>query len=96
MVLRDSSIKPQSVAHHIGIGDRTDALGSTDIHIATDYHRGQTLRGLLHHPFIERQLKVEQGLRQSLATLPTEHGDRGQYLTTGGIGGQSATLSTGM
>ena len=96
VILGDRGIKPKSIAHHVSIGDRSYALSSTDIDIAADNHRSQTFGSLSHHTLIERQLQVKQGLRQSLATLPTENGDGGENLATGGIRGQSATLSACM
>ena len=96
MVLGNGGVEPQAIAYHISIGDGPDTLCSTDIHITTDNHRRQTLRSLLHHPFIERQLEVEQGLRQALSAFPTEHRNRRQYLATDGIRRQASALPTGM
>ena len=62
VVLGNRGVEPQAIAHHIGIGDSANALCCADIHIATDYHGGQSLRGLRHHTLVEGQLQVEQGL----------------------------------
>ena len=63
VVLGDRGVQPQAVTHHIGLGNLSDALGSTDIHVATDNHRRQTAWRLCHHPLIQRQLQVHQRLR---------------------------------
>ena len=92
VVLGNRSVQPQSITNHIGLGDGSDTLCCPDIDIAADYHGGQSLGGLLHHALIERQLQVEQGLRQALATLPSENGQRGQNLAAGRIGWQAPAL----
>ena len=96
MVLGDGGIEPQAIADHIGLGHLTQSLCGTDIHVATDNHGCQTIGCLFHDSFIERQLQVEQCLREALATLPTEHGDGRQYLAADSIRRQSAALSAGM
>ena len=52
--------------------------------------------GERHKSLIERQLKGEQRLRQTLPPLPSEHGDGSEYLARWGIGGKAAALTTGM
>ena len=96
MVLGNGSVKPQAVAYHVGIGDVAKAFSSTDIHVATDNHRGETRGRLFHHALVEWQLQVEQRLRQTLATLPAEYRDGRQHLTTDGIGRQAFALATSM
>ena len=96
MILGYRSIQPKSVAHHIGIGNIAQALGSTNIYVATDYHRSESRRGLLHHSLIKRQLQVHQSLRQALAAFPAEHRNRCQDLAADSIGGQALALSASM
>ena len=40
MVFSNRGVEPQAITHYISIGDVAKTLSSTDIHIATDYHRG--------------------------------------------------------
>ena len=40
MVLGNRGIKPETIAHHIGIGNSAYALCGTDVHVTTDNHRG--------------------------------------------------------
>ena len=96
MILGDGGIEPQAVAHHVGVRNLSDALCCADIHVAADYHRMEARRSLLHDALIERQLQVEQRLRQALAALPAEHGDRCQYLAADGVGWQTAALTASM
>ena len=96
VVLGDRGVQPQTVTHHIGLRNLSDALGSTDIHVAADNHRRQTARRLFHHPLIQRQLQVHQRLRQPLTALPAEYGNRRQHLATDSIRRQPLALSSGM
>ena len=96
MILGNGGVEPQAIAHHVGLGNLSYALGSTDIDVAADNHRCQTLRSLFHQSFVERQLQVEERLRQLLSTLPAEYGNRCQHLAADGIGRQALAASAGM
>ena len=77
--------EPQAIAHHVGIGDGLERLGSADVDIAADNHRAQTLGRLVHDALIEGHLQGEQVLRQALAALPSEHGNGREYLARRGV-----------
>ena len=96
MVLGNGRIQPQSVAYHVRIRYLPDALSSPDIDVPADYHGRQPVRSLSHHTLIERQLQVEQCLRQLLSPFPAEHGYGSQYLATGSIRRQATALTARM
>ena len=96
VILRHRGIEPETIAHHIGIGNRLQGLGGPDEDIATDHHRMQALRRSSHHLLIQRQLHTHQVLREFLTPFPTEHRQRHQHLTRNGIAGQTLALSTSM
>ena len=85
MVLGYFGSEPQAIAHHVGIGDGLERLGSADVDIAADNHRAQTLGRLVHDALIEGHLQGEQVLRQALAALPSEHGNGREYLARRGV-----------
>ena len=93
MVLGHRGIEPESVAHHISIGDGLQGLRSAHQNIATNHHGVDALRSHLHHLLVEGQLQTEQILRKTLTTLPTEHRYRGEYLARRGVRWQATTLS---
>ena len=96
MILRHRGIEPETIAHHIGIGDGLQRLSGPDEYIATDHHRMQTFRSSSHHLLIKRQLNAHQILRKLLSPLPSEYGQGHQHLAADGIGRQTLALTSGM
>ena len=90
------SIEPKAVADDIGLGHRRQRLRGADVDIATDDHRVESLGRHRHDALVERQLERQEVLRQTLASLPPEHGDGRQDFPRRRIAGQSAALSAGM
>ena len=93
VVLGKRRIDPQAVTHHIGIRNVLKRCIGTYIHVATHNHRLEPFGSFLHNLVVERQLQVEQVLRQFLSAFPSEHGDRSEYLARRRIARQPSALS---
>ena len=89
-------IEPQSVAHHIGLGNGGECSFGTDEHVAAHYHGVHIARHRCHQLLIQWQLQVEQGLRQALSALPSEHRHGCEHLSRGCVCRQSSALSAGV
>ena len=75
-------VGPQSVAHHIGLGDVLQRSSSSEQHIAAGNERTQCFGSFMHDARVKRQLQFEQRLIDALSTRPSEHGNGRQYFST--------------
>ena len=97
MVLGNLRTKPQTVAYDVGIlGDGLQWLCGTDVYVAADNHRIESLRSDVHDALIERHLQREQILMKALTALPTEDRQRCENLSRRSIRRQTAALSSGV
>ena len=89
-------VEPQSVAHHVGLGNGLQLSRGPYVDVAADHHRVDALRSHRHQPFVERQLQVKQRLVNALPALPAEHGYGHEHLSLYGIAWQAPALSASM
>ena len=89
-------VGPQTIAHHVGLGNVLQSFGGAQQYIATHYQCVQRCRCLVHDVVVERQLQVEQRLVNALAACPPEHGYWGEHLAAWCVGRQSPALSASM
>ena len=96
VVLGQVGVYPQAIAHHIGLGNRLQGLGGTDIDIAAGNQGMQGLGSFLQNLLIERQLEGQEVLRQALSAGPPKYRYRGEHLARRRIARQTTALATGM
>ena len=89
-------IHPKAVADHVRFRDLLQRLVRMNVYVAAHHHRTQRSRRLLHNLLVERQLKRQQILRETLPPGPAKHRHRETDLSRHCIGRQPAALSPRM
>ena len=92
----EGGIYPESVAHHVGMGDRGKFFCGSDIYVSACHECMYGVGGFFHYLLIQWYLQRQQVLSQLLSSFPTEYRYGGQYLARRGIGRQPSAFPAGM